>query len=396
MMPCGHLSLAIWAPILRLWQPKILLAQGNGFGPVMSKKRETHPTQLDLFQNFLCNNEVEKHSLSNSIDLWDILPKYSVSRKETARLRDENGHLGLLELSCIYRQQEFTVTIQPTLVDEEVNGCIMVKSYYPSAAEEIVEDALRKLAVAGGNYNAEHESYGVHFTRYQLRQELRRCGHSRTLQDINKSLLILSGSVIQIKGQGLSRRSTLRSTYLSNLVITERKDLKDDNHAKCYAIFHPFVSSSIDALKFRQFNYDRLMRHSRQLSRWLHKLLLDKYEFASAKSNFTLKYSTVKRDSHLLDAYARETSAIEECDHSLQELVDNRVLDRFEKIDERGAKNKILDVRYTLYASDEFVAEVKAANGRRLAKLIQAGEASKLIHRARARSLLPESGGHYR
>ncbi len=48
-------------------------------------------TQLDLFQSFLCNTEDERDRLSNTIDLWDSLPKYSVSRHAMAKLRKEGG-----------------------------------------------------------------------------------------------------------------------------------------------------------------------------------------------------------------------------------------------------------------------------------------------------------------
>jgi hypothetical protein len=34
--------------------------------------------QLDLFQNFLCNTDFERDQLSNTIDLWDSIPRYAM------------------------------------------------------------------------------------------------------------------------------------------------------------------------------------------------------------------------------------------------------------------------------------------------------------------------------
>jgi hypothetical protein len=36
--------------------------------------------QLSLFQDFVCNNNHERQQLSNTIELWDSIPGYSMSR----------------------------------------------------------------------------------------------------------------------------------------------------------------------------------------------------------------------------------------------------------------------------------------------------------------------------
>lgn len=338
----------------------------------MTKKEDPAATQLELFQSFLCNGDAESQNLSNAIDLWDALPKYSISLRTMDKMRDEGGNLGLLNMTSMYREQEIRLTIQPAIVQEKIKGGrVIARSYYPSAAEEIIEDILRKLAVTSGNYDPERGSYGVSFTLYQLRKELERFGHSRTFADIKRSLYVLSGSIIELKGKNLTRRSTLRGAYLANLVITERADIEDDPDARCFANFHPFVSQSIDALRFRQFNYNNLMQHKHRLSRWLHKMLVDKFFFASHTNNFVVHYSTIKRDSHLLDGYARDIGAIAECDLSIEELQANKVIARFQREAKTGLRGKILDVVYTLYASHEFIAEAKASNRRRKADNIK-------------------------
>jgi len=64
-------------------------------------------------------------------------------------------------------------------------------------------------------------------------------------------------------------------------------------------------ATSIDALTYRQFNYAQMMIIGHSLRRWLHKQLSLKFTFASMITPFEMRYSTIKRDSALLDGYER-------------------------------------------------------------------------------------------
>jgi len=50
---------------------------------------------------------------------------------------------------------------------------------------------------------------------------------------------------------------------------------------------------------YRQFNYQRLMKCSTQLARWLIGQLVLKYTQAALINSFEMRYSTIKRDSAL-------------------------------------------------------------------------------------------------
>ena len=49
--------------------------------------------QLSLFQDFLVNTDDERDALSNAIDLWDSIPRYTVPRKKQDELRLAGGFL---------------------------------------------------------------------------------------------------------------------------------------------------------------------------------------------------------------------------------------------------------------------------------------------------------------
>ena len=319
--------------------------------------------QIDLFQQFLSNNNDREH-LSNTLDLWDSVPRYSVSRQAMAKLRTEKGFLELLKLDFTYKGASLKAVIQPARI-EGPDGASL--DYYPSANEELVEDALRKIAAerSHGYYGQDEPRSGVVFTLYELREELRRRGHSRSYQEIRLSLNILARSTIEIRtADGGSSGAFGLSAYLSSLAGVSREDWLDDPQAKWVAQFHPLVTQSIDALTYRQFNYAQMMSHTTQLARWLHKQLSLKFTFASITAVFEMKYSTIKRDSGLLTGYSRERKAIEAVDAALAELQAGGVLMFVKKNDVRGPRAKLEDVVYTLTASIEFVAEAKAANKR--------------------------------
>lgn len=331
---------------------------------------ESQNKQLSLFLPFICNNETQRQKLSNSIEFWDSVPRYSISRQAMVKMRDENGNLPLLELEFEYRQARFSVSIQATQIKgKDKEGKPITIAYYPSSSEELVEEALRKLAVdqEQGFYINEKPTpqSGVSFSLYQLREELKRSGHSRSFEEIKLSLNILSRSSIQIVSTTQKKRAFAYSTYLPVVAGVCRSDIDSDPNAKWVVHFHPLVTESIEKLSYRQFNYDQLMSHTTQLARWLHKQLIQKYVFASIINPFDICYSTIKRDSAMLENYSRERKAHEACDLAMKELVKNRVLVRFIPVVKTGLRGKVLDVVYTLTPSPDFVSEVKAANSRK-------------------------------
>ena len=334
----------------------------NSGAPLPSDDAFTN-SQLDLFQNFLCNTEPERDQLSNTIDLWDSVPRFSISRQAMIKLRSGKGFLDLLELTFNYRGASLKAIIQPARIREE-DGT--TQDYYPSANEELVEDALRKIAADQNHGYFDRINYrsGVVFSLYMLREELKRRGHARSYQEITKSLRILSGSLIEIRSDdGSAMEGFTRTNYLPSLTAVSRKKLRDDPKAKWSAQFHPLVTQSIDALTYRQFNYHQMMAHSTQITRWLHKQLCLKFTFASMLTQFEMRYSTVKRDSALLN-YARERDCIDALDKAFKELQEQGVLHGFQKQNISGLRGKIEDVNYILMPTIEFVKEMKAANKR--------------------------------
>ena len=323
--------------------------------------------QLDLFQTFLNNKPEELAGLSNALDFWDSIPRYSLSQQAMSKLRDERGFLNNLELNFRYRGCAMHVSIQAALIKDS-DG--VTRAYYPSGTEELIEEALRKLAADkwNGNFDAKKEAYGVYFTIYELREELYKRGHGRTFEEIFKSLQILSGSLMILSGDlpRSNNRAIARSNFFPLLVGVTKQDLSVDPSAKWYVQFHPLASEDITTLRFRQFNYDRLMRGSGSLTRWLIRLITLKFTQASQLVTWETRYTTIKTDSSLLEGFARKRAAQKYLRDCFQELVELELLTAYTTEEILGPRGKVTDIIFKLTPHQKFAAEARAANKRLL------------------------------
>lgn len=315
--------------------------------------------QMDAFRQFVCN-PAERERLSNTIDIWDSTPRYSISRQEMNKRRNEYGGLPLLTLHFSYRGQDYVAKIHPAKIEE--NGKTV--EYYPSANEELTEEALRKITVCQGFHEQAPTRSGVSFSLYELRQELAAQGHARSYQQIMQSLTILRRSHIEIRRTDAKGELLVAANYLPSMAAVSREQIDANPNARWVAQFHPLVSRSIDQLAYRQFDYATLMALPTQLARWLHKQLSIKFTFASLFGNpFELYYSTIKRDSNMLNR-GREIDNRRDVDEAFAELVKNGVLREVQKRAVIEGKGKVVDVIYYLYPTPDFVKEMKAANKR--------------------------------
>ncbi len=81
-------------------------------------------------------------------------------------------------------------------------------------------------------------------------------------------------------------------------------------------------------------------------------------------TTFEMRFSTIKRDSALLDGYSQQRQAIAMLDAALEELKAGGILMMAKKNEIRTAISKLEDAIYTLTASREFIMQMKAANKR--------------------------------
>ena len=85
----------------------------------MKKKPPTNiiqSVQFDLFRQFVTNDRSE---VSNSIEIWENIPKYFLTPKMVDGLRTETGHADPYKFDYKYQNEGLTVRIQPALIEQE-------------------------------------------------------------------------------------------------------------------------------------------------------------------------------------------------------------------------------------------------------------------------------------
>ena len=335
---------------------------------------------MSFFQNFLCNTNEEHERLSNTIEFWDSVPRYSVTRRQQNKIRDQKtGTLPKYSLMFCYKGETFLAEIYPAKIDVlDENGNKLLDNnmlprtidYYPGTREELVEDALRKIAscqFSGFMQQIPTETSGVLFSLYELMAELAETGHTFSYQQIIESLTVLRLSHIDIYKEGSNGKGggLVSSNYLPVLAAVSKDRFLSDPFSKWMVHFHPFVTRGITTLAYRQFNYETMMGLSTQLCRWLHKYICIKFTGAGlASPPFEIHYKTIKRDSGLLKQQT-ERKNYTEVELALDELKTKGVLSKWEKNDTLGIRGKKLDSIYKLFPSMKFITETKASNKRK-------------------------------
>lgn len=327
------------------------------------KKRTPPATSIqsleyDLFGRYLG----DQGSLSNTIELWDGIPKYFVAKQAQDKQRDEKGRLSVLEHGFQYKGVNCHVVIQPASI-RQADGTY--KDYYPSASEEMIEDVIRKIFTdqAYAHHDPKNTESWVRFSLQMIKKELAERKKTRSINEIKQSMEILSRSVISFF---VKDEEVYTNPILADLTRVTRKDYLEDPTGHWMARLPALISKSVNDLSYRQYNYALMFSLKSQLSRWLHKRLSHNYVNAGLSSPYEILLSTVIRDSGML-SHSRMNDRIKAFEATIDELVSNRVLTQQSKRkdERRGKANKIEDILYTLCADPAFIKDIKAANARK-------------------------------
>jgi hypothetical protein len=320
--------------------------------------------QYDLFSSFFG----DATELSNTIELWDSIPKYAVSARTQNQMRSAEGRLPVHEQRFVYAtrhkgqrvEKRCRVEVYPTPVKTE-DGHV---DFYPSTDEELVEEVIKKIfsdQQCGIHDPANAESW-VRFSLQMIRKELKARGKTRSLAEIKRSIDILSTSVIRLYEEE-DDTPVYTNPILTDVTRVTRQRYLADGSLTWVAKLPALISKSVNELTYRQFNYGVLMTLPTQLARWIHKRLSHNYINASHLDSYDILFSSIQRDSGLL-TYKRTRDNLRTLETAFEELVGQNVLHSWERLEERRAGRGIADVRYSIHAHSDFIRDVKAANAR--------------------------------
>lgn len=329
-----------------------------------------HSVQYDLFSQFVSNNAAE---VSNAVEIWDNIPKYFFTPQQVSKLRSSSGHADPFEWSYTLDGKEFSVRVQPSLIEQDDGS---YKAFFPGATEELVEEALKKI-LADQNYGlhdpAQSETW-VRFTLNMVRRELKQRGRARSVVEIKQAIEVMASSVLSVYVNGKRR---WKGTILQDLVTVGRDEYLADSEAHHRARLPLFISRSINHLEFRQFNLDRLLSCDEQLSRWIYRKLIHRYKQASLFNDYHFNFSTIADHSGLLQQ-GRPADNRRKVRNALEELKERGVVMTYDEAPLLEGR-KVIDARYTVKPTSHFITEQKAANKRSTDALQAAGKAGLAI-----------------
>lgn len=314
--------------------------------------RRSAPAQLKLFELL----HPTESNYSNTIELYDFMPKYVWGRVE----RIQEKFLEPVERDFECRGVRYRVRIVPARVKDS-DG--ISRDYLPGKREELIEDALRKIATEGQGIFLDDEA-GVTFTLYQLQQELKRTGHSYSITQLKESLMICVGTLLHLTDE--NEQAIFASSLFNTIGLQTREDWEGQGEkSKAFVRFNALVTTSIRNRTFRQFNYETSMGYQNIISRQLHKRLSHHYTQASLSQPYSILLTTVIRDFGLKN-YEKISHNLRDVETALKEMVQECVLLNYEqsKIMDTKKRNKIVDVRLTLRPHPKFINEVIRANNK--------------------------------
>ncbi|MBL4679591.1 MAG: hypothetical protein JKY88_02560 [Pseudomonadales bacterium] len=310
--------------------------------------------QYDLFATFYGPEE----GLSNSIELWDHIPKYFVTEEQQAAMRTPEGFLSTLKRCFKIADVDWAMEIQPAQIQMPDGS---EQAFYPGYSEEVIEDALRKLFTQDeyGAYDSDHVKSWVRFSLKQIARELAKWGCSRNIDEIKRSLDIMSGSTVKLFRNAKEVHST---QIITSLTRVDRTEYLENTDSRWACRLPDLLSDAINRGNYRQYNYAISMQLKTQLAKWLHKRFSHNYTQANCSGFYNILLSTVQRDSGLLDSGTMKDKR-RKLGRAIDELGDNGVIKSYDHLAIKESR-KIVDAKYNLFPSDTFVVEMKAANKR--------------------------------
>ncbi len=320
--------------------------------PKIADYRQSQPVQLKLFEIL----QPTEKNYSNTIELYDFMPKYVWGKVE----RIQEKFLEPIEREFECRGASYKVRIVPARVKDS-DG--VSRDYFPGKREEVVEDALRKLATEGQGIFLDDEA-AVTFTLYQLQQELKRTGHTYSITQIKECLMVCVGTLLHLTDN--SEQAIFASSLFNTIGLQTREDWEGQGEkSKAFVRFNALVTTSIRNRTFRQFNYEVSMGYQNVISRQLHKRMAHHYTQASLANPYSIMLSTIIRDFGL-KTYEKISHNLRDVEKALKEMMKSDVLLNYEqnKIMDTKRRNKIMDVKISLVPHPKFISEIIKGNKR--------------------------------
>jgi len=325
---------------------------------------ESKSNQLSLFQ------KLSPEGMSHSVEFYDSLCKYGSKIIKTKEPK-------LIEKNITFNHIDYKFEIRPALLKHKSSG--EVYHYFPGPREEFVEVALRKLLTEQQQHTEEEDqgengsrAASIIITLQQLRDELKRNGHTYNGSELNEALNILKYTQLSITGNYKDISGEFNGPIIE-LIKVYSKD-NDLNKTFLKIRFHPLIQHAIyNDNSYHRYNYQIEMQLSSQLARWLLKRLYNRFRYAEFHKTYEIKATTVRNEGPV-NPHITIRRILEDIKRALNELKKTNIiasdsLNTFEAYSFKpiyskssGGRPRLLDAYFTIHPSSGFIDDIKEDN----------------------------------
>ncbi|WP_187306309.1 plasmid replication protein [Buchnera aphidicola] len=305
-------------------------------------------SSMSLFN--LPPSNLKKNEYSNTIEIYDSIPKYIWNLKKIYT----NESNAIIIRKTKIRGKNFLIKIKPAIIEKKNFKTTLI---YPGQREEIIEDALRKIALYGKDKIVQGKA-GVIFTLYELQKELTKTGHGYNLNEIKEGIEVCGGAVLEFMTE--DKKTFISSSFFPLIKLTKKSCLYTSHYSKCYVQFNPLVHNSIIDNSFKQYNYTICMQIHSPLARYMYKRMSHYWTQAHEKLPYTpslisfLNYSS--RESS-----KRISENIRAMKNALDLLIKKKIINYYQKKEKKNGK-KIIDIKYIITPHANFINQIVSSN----------------------------------
>lgn len=323
--------------------------------------------QLALFESLV---DVR---FSNTIEVYDLMPKYLQERVTTFAESDlpPDQHViqrrfqtHVVDHDGRRLPREGYVKLKPAVIIRKKGEETKRLFAYPGYFEQLVEDAIRKLAVDQGAVLNDEGKVGCRFSISQIRKLLAETGHQCRHADVVEAITILNGAqleygLIDTDGKG---RVSGRSPYFPTIYLRTRDDM-DDGEYDSVVQFHDLVNQSIRERTFRNYDFITCMKYRMPLANYMHKRISMRFRQATVASPYTFHLKKMLADGGFNTELplAKQGELMRK---AMQELIEAGVISRYEYslITDPGDRRRSVDATFDVFVTPEFERQVITIN----------------------------------
>jgi Replication initiator protein A len=354
----------------------------------LRRKEQPKPMQLTMFElptvsgEALENQKTEivEHQRSHYIEMYDLAPRFVLYTSDKTRT---GTHLDEIEREFRYRGQTYRLVLEPARINKKNRGSKerARTDLFPGEREQIVEEVVRRLAVAGGRLSlSPGNMVRVTVSLREIYKELERVGRLTSFEDIREAIDTLNKTHVTIQNLDDTREKPLQFHPFLEVAYNKPKGQGWDEQSGTSIVLNSIVTAALRDLDFRQINYDYLMALRDPIARWVYKRIS---LIPQEQPMVAMTASEIARDSGLAQ-WSRWRDSVRRITAAVNVLERPGILDRVQEHRETEG-SKLVDMTYMMHLSPSFVSEIRRsrkameANKRRLDREFE--ESSDAAHR---------------